>query len=127
MDEEIRMIKIKELQSIPGVGKSIAKDLLDLGYSEVHEVVDRAVTAALAAAKPGAKAREVDAAARGSSDVGLVELTLVGADGDAEVDRHDDRQSDAQDDVPRRMPLADWTHEPDLLVEGLRVLAAQRR
>ena len=38
MDEEIRMIKIKELQSIPGVGKSIAKDLLDLGYSEVHEI-----------------------------------------------------------------------------------------
>ena len=32
------MIKIKEFQSIPGVGKSIAQDLVDLGYSEVDEL-----------------------------------------------------------------------------------------
>lgn len=32
------MIKIKDFQSIPGVGKSIARDLVDLGYSEVDEL-----------------------------------------------------------------------------------------
>lgn len=35
------------------------------GYAEVHGIVNRAVEAALAAAKPGAKAHEVDDAARG--------------------------------------------------------------
>lgn len=35
------------------------------GYEAVHQVVEEAVQAALAAAKPGVKAREVDAAARG--------------------------------------------------------------
>ncbi|MBT9385315.1 Xaa-Pro peptidase family protein [Pseudooceanicola sp. CBS1P-1] len=35
------------------------------GYDEVHAVVEAAVQAALAAAKPGARARDVDAAARG--------------------------------------------------------------
>lgn len=35
------------------------------GYAEVHGIVDQAVRAALAAAKPGAKAHEVDDAARG--------------------------------------------------------------
>ncbi|MEX0338642.1 MAG: M24 family metallopeptidase [Arenibacterium sp.] len=34
------------------------------GYEEVHRVVDRAVQAALAAARPGVKAKEVDRAAR---------------------------------------------------------------
>jgi Xaa-Pro aminopeptidase len=34
------------------------------GYQEVHGVVEKAVQAALAAARPGAKAKEVDAAAR---------------------------------------------------------------
>lgn len=34
------------------------------GYEEVHAVVEKAVQAALAAARPGVKAREVDAAAR---------------------------------------------------------------
>ncbi|MDH2325717.1 Xaa-Pro peptidase family protein [Cereibacter sp. SYSU M97828] len=35
------------------------------GFDEVHAIVDRAVQAALAAAKPGVRARDVDAAARG--------------------------------------------------------------
>lgn len=35
------------------------------GFDEVHAVVDRAVRAALAAARPGVRASEVDAAARG--------------------------------------------------------------
>ncbi|MEX0345772.1 MAG: M24 family metallopeptidase [Rhizobiaceae bacterium] len=35
------------------------------GYLEVHDIVDRAVQSALAAAKPGAMAKDVDAAARG--------------------------------------------------------------
>ncbi len=35
------------------------------GFDEVHAVLDRAVLAALAAARPGARASEVDAAARG--------------------------------------------------------------
>ncbi len=44
------------------------------GYQEVHDIVDRAVQAALAAAKPGAKAKDVDAAARGViSDAGYGE------------------------------------------------------
>ena len=34
------------------------------GYVEIHAIVERAVQAALAAAKPGVRAREVDAAAR---------------------------------------------------------------
>jgi Xaa-Pro aminopeptidase len=34
------------------------------GYEEVHAVVEKAVQAALAAARPGVKAKEVDAAAR---------------------------------------------------------------
>lgn len=34
------------------------------GYGQVHTIVERAVEAALAAARPGVKAREVDAAAR---------------------------------------------------------------
>jgi len=34
------------------------------GYTDVHAVVEKAVQAALAAAKPGARARDVDAAAR---------------------------------------------------------------
>ncbi len=32
------MIKIKEFQRIPGVGKSIAQDLVDLGYRNVDEL-----------------------------------------------------------------------------------------
>jgi len=32
------MINKDDLQSIPGVGKSIARDLMDLGYSEVNEL-----------------------------------------------------------------------------------------
>lgn len=32
------MIKTKALQSIPGVGKCIAQNLMDLGYSEVDEL-----------------------------------------------------------------------------------------
>jgi hypothetical protein len=32
------MIKIKEFQSIPGVGRSIAQDLVDLRYSKVDEL-----------------------------------------------------------------------------------------
>ena len=32
------MNKLKEFQRIPGVGKSIAKDFIDLGYSEVEEL-----------------------------------------------------------------------------------------
>lgn len=44
------------------------------GYEEVHDIVDRAVQAALAAAKPGARAKDVDAAARGViSDAGYGE------------------------------------------------------
>ncbi|MEX0282692.1 MAG: M24 family metallopeptidase [Arenibacterium sp.] len=35
------------------------------GYEEVHQIVDRAVQAALAAARPGVQAKEVDLAARG--------------------------------------------------------------
>jgi Xaa-Pro aminopeptidase len=35
------------------------------GYHEVHAIVERAVQAAMAAAKPGVMAKEVDAAARG--------------------------------------------------------------
>ncbi len=35
------------------------------GFGEIHAVVERAVQAAMAAARPGAKAREVDEAARG--------------------------------------------------------------
>lgn len=35
------------------------------GYEEVHDVVERAVAAALAAARPGVRVRDVDAAARG--------------------------------------------------------------
>ncbi len=35
------------------------------GYVEVHEIVERAVQAAMQAARPGIKAKEVDAAARG--------------------------------------------------------------
>lgn len=34
------------------------------GYVEIHEVVERAVQAALKASRPGVKAKEVDAAAR---------------------------------------------------------------
>ncbi len=34
------------------------------GYLEVHEIVDQAVRAALAAARPGARAKDIDAAAR---------------------------------------------------------------
>ncbi len=34
------------------------------GYAEVHAVVERAVEAAMVAARPGVKARDVDAAAR---------------------------------------------------------------
>jgi Xaa-Pro aminopeptidase len=41
------------------------------GYEDVHSVVERAVQAAMQAARPGVKAREVDAAARGViSDAG---------------------------------------------------------
>ncbi len=29
---------LKELQTIPGVGKSLAKDLIDLGYQKVNEL-----------------------------------------------------------------------------------------
>jgi hypothetical protein len=32
------MIRIKKFQSIPGVGKSIAQDLVGLGYNEVNEL-----------------------------------------------------------------------------------------
>jgi len=32
---------LKELQTIPGVGKSIAKDLYDLGYVSVADLKDR--------------------------------------------------------------------------------------
>jgi len=32
------MNKIKKFQAIPGVGKSIAQDLMDLGYSRVDEL-----------------------------------------------------------------------------------------
>jgi Xaa-Pro aminopeptidase len=35
------------------------------GYAEIHDIVERAVQAALKAAVPGALARDVDAAARG--------------------------------------------------------------
>jgi Xaa-Pro aminopeptidase len=35
------------------------------GFDEIHAIVDKAVRAALAAARPGVRAREVDAAARG--------------------------------------------------------------
>lgn len=35
------------------------------GYGEIHDIVERAVTAALAAARPGARAHEIDDAARG--------------------------------------------------------------
>ncbi|RZV98554.1 MAG: M24 family metallopeptidase, partial [Rhodobacteraceae bacterium] len=35
------------------------------GYAEIHAIVERAVQAAMAAARPGAKAHEVDDAARG--------------------------------------------------------------
>lgn len=34
----IKIDKIKEFQSIPGVGKNIAQDLVDLGYSKVEEL-----------------------------------------------------------------------------------------
>lgn len=34
----IKIDKIKGFQSIPGVGKNIAKDLVDLGYSKVEEL-----------------------------------------------------------------------------------------
>jgi len=34
------------------------------GFAEIHAIVERAVQAALAAAKPGVRARDVDAAAR---------------------------------------------------------------
>lgn len=43
---------------------AVLGDLPD-GYEEVHQVVEAAVQAAMAAAKPGVKAMEVDAAARG--------------------------------------------------------------
>ena len=32
---------IKQLREIPGVGKSIAKDLIDLGYSKLSDLKDR--------------------------------------------------------------------------------------
>ena len=38
------------------------------GYRQVHDIVERAVQAALGAARPGVKARDVDAAARGVID-----------------------------------------------------------
>ena len=38
MQNITRMKALKELQTIPGVGKSISKDLLDLGYRKVAEL-----------------------------------------------------------------------------------------
>ena len=38
---------------------------LPTGYEEIHQIVEAAVQAAMAAAKPGVKAKDVDAAARG--------------------------------------------------------------
>ena|ERR1700680_4578049 len=32
---------LKEFQTIPGVGKSIALDLWDLGFRSVHELIDK--------------------------------------------------------------------------------------
>lgn len=38
MQNIARMKALKELQTIPGVGKSISQDLLDLGYRKVEEL-----------------------------------------------------------------------------------------
>ena len=38
MQNIISMKALKELQTIPGVGKSISRDLLELGYRKVEEL-----------------------------------------------------------------------------------------
>ena len=38
VDEEISTIVLQELQVIPGIGKSLAQDLFDLGYRHVTEL-----------------------------------------------------------------------------------------
>ena len=38
LEGDQKMVCIQELQVIPGVGKSIARDLVDLGYQRVEEL-----------------------------------------------------------------------------------------
>lgn len=88
------------------------------GFAQVHAVVDRAVHAALAAARPGARARDVDAAARQViSDAGYGDYFVHRTGHGLGIDIHEPPYITATSDLILREGMV-FSIEPGIYLPG---------